>query len=173
MSFDLLLTNSGDLSFINSYSKYKEERFQYNFHVAPTNSLLFNFDVLNNNDFKIKSGNYFNFNFFTYTPQFDKINRVVKDTEYIQQAIKIRLDTELGTVKGEESLGSTLYAVLHSNLQKSKILSEICKIVKAAISDILYDVEIEAYFVDSDYLNFHDTIKIVITNNEEVYYYFI
>ncbi len=246
MSYDLLLTNSGDLSFIVSNSKYKNERLEFNFHVAPTDSLLFNFAIDNNYNMKnitfpdkntkasrmtqsiatlddvatianptagmrfyvedeqktyevlnvnevqylnefgqtitvtkiggiqpIEFSPGFNYNFYAYTLQNDKINRVVTDKAYIQQAIKIRLNTELNSIRGNEDVGADLYQFLHTNTQASRLLINISDKVKAAIADILPNCTVTAYIINSDYLNYHDSIKIVIVNNEDVYYYYV
>ena len=47
MSLDIFLTESGDFSFFTN-TDFLNDSFTFNFHVAPTNSLLFNFHVLNN-----------------------------------------------------------------------------------------------------------------------------
>ena len=43
MAYDLFLTNNGDISFYTSDKRTSNEMFEYNFHVALTDSLLFNF----------------------------------------------------------------------------------------------------------------------------------
>lgn len=245
MKYDLLLTEKGDLSFIASDTKYKNEMLEYNFHIAPTDSLCFKFNIENTvddmivpnkstkpskidfeietvddidtvikpyvgmrvyvkdehktyivtevntlellsesdeiikvdivGDYKelevIYSGN-FTYEFFMYTPQYDKTTRMVKDKEYIQQAIRLRLSTEKGTMMGDNG-GSSLFEFMHSNLDASRLLSQISSEVKSMISDILPNCTVSAYIINSDYLNYHDSIKIVIVNNEEVYYYYI
>lgn len=246
MSYDLLLTNSGDLSFMVSNSKFRNEKLEFNFHVAPTDSLLFNFAIenttninqltfpnkttiaskviktissleevdtienpvvgtrfyvedegksyeilsVNEIEFLDDNGEFikvnkvggiqevefspgFNYNFYAYTLKHDKINRVVTDKTYIQQAIKIRLNSESNSIRGNESIGADLYKFIHSNMDTPRLLTSICNKVKEAISDILPSCTVEAYIINSDYLNYHDSIKIVIINNEEVYYYYV
>lgn len=246
MGYDLLLTNSGDLSFIVSSSKFKNEKLEFNFHVAPSDSLLFNFAVDNANNLKditfpnkytvasridqiiqsineinnitdavvgmrvyIKDENKthvvsrvsetehknefgetikitkvdelepidfspsFDFNFYAYELQHDKINRVVTDKSYIQQAIKIRLNSESNSIRENGAIGADLYQFVHSNTTAPKLLGAISERVKIAIADILPNCTVEAYIINSDYLNYHDSIKIVITNNEDVYYYYV
>ena len=245
MKFDLLLTNTGDLSFVSSNSRYNRDRFEFNFHVAPTDSLLFNFEISNTNNLDIIQRPYratkvsyvvgtrstvdmienpeigeriyiederktyrivsvneivyldlpseeeirinkvgdiipveysetnFYYDFYAYTLQNDKVNKIVSDKEYIQQAIKLRLNTESNSIRGNETMGADLFKFMHSNTQQSRLLNDISNQVKQAVSDILPNCTVRAYIINSDYLNYHDSIKIVIINNEEVYYFYI
>ena len=99
--------------------------------------------------------------------------RTVSGTSYINQAIKLRLNTELGTVRNNESLGSELYKLMHSNIPNNKLQIKLQSIVKQALKDIVPDAVIEIHFLNANYLNYHDGIRIVIINNEDVYYYTI
>jgi phage baseplate assembly protein W len=184
MKYDLLLTETGDLSFITSNTKFKNEMLEFNFHIAQTDSLRLNFNIIGTNDnmeFPNKQPEDLNrmfsdslqLSFYTYTPSFDKMSRTVRNRDYIQQSIKLRLSTEINTVLHNEKLGSNLHEYIHSNLETSRLLSNIVQQVKSSIVDILPSCEVSAYIINSDYLNYHDSIKIVIVNNEEVYYYYI
>ena len=115
----------------------------------------------------------FDFEFYLYKPKQDKQAVIVSDKKYIQQAIKIRLDTESNTIRGNESAGADLFKFMHSDMQASRLLTKISAQVKDAISDILPNCTVQAYSINSDYFNYHNTIKIVIINNEEVYYYYV
>ena len=67
---DLFLTDSGDLSFLTNISSKMSEGFEFNFHVAQSDSLLFNFYIDN---IKMKENdNSFKYNFYTYTPSYNK-----------------------------------------------------------------------------------------------------
>lgn len=169
---DLFLTKNGDLSFSPINKRINTNVFEFNFHVARTDSLLYNFSVIN-----IGSGdrhsNQFDYNFYIYKPEYDKVARTVSGTSYINQAIKLRLNTELGTVRNNESLGSELYKLMHSNIPNNKLQIKLQSIVKQALKDIVPDAVIEIHFLNANYLNYHDGIRIVIINNEDVYYYTI
>jgi integrase len=121
----------------------------------------------------VETSTNFDFNFYVFTPKHDKVSKVLNKQDYIEQAIKIRLETESGTIRGNESMGADLFKLLHSNGQSSKIITKINNQVKEALSDILPNCTVESYIINSDYFNYHNTIKIVIINNEEVYYYYI
>ena len=245
MKFDLRLTNTGDLTFTSSNSSFNRDKFEFNFHVAPTNSLLFNFEVSNtdtSNSIKRPSRatkvNYtvgtrdsidlienpkvgervyiddeqktyrigivneliyideetmeeikvnkigcldpveysetiFQYDFYAYTLQHDKVNKIISGKDYMQQAIKLRLNTEINSIRGNEDMGADLFKFMHSNTQQSKLLNNISNQIKEAVSDILPNCTVQAYIINSDYLNYHDSIKIVIINNEETYYFYI
>ena len=170
MAYDLFLTNNGDISFYTSDRRTTNEIFEYNFHVAPTNSLLFNFSVENLNSNRIYP-NQLLFNFYTYIPKYNKVVRTINEDNYIQQAIKIRLDTELGSIRGYEDMGANLHTILHSNMKNSRLTKNISEMVKAAISDILPNCSVNVSILNTQYLNYHNSIKIVIINNEKTYYY--
>lgn len=246
MKYDLLLTETGDLSFVSSNIKFKNEVFELNFHIAPTDSLCLKFNIDESDDnmiypnketkpsridreintlddlgylenpklgeriyikdtkqllriddvypimpiedeeesitqnvvskytfLNLKFSGSLQYDFYIYTPPFDKIARTVRNKEYIQQSIKLRLSTELNTVLGNNDLGSNLHTYIHSNTTANKLLAEIAQEVKKSINDLLPNCEVHAYIINSDYLNYHDSIKIVIINNEETYYYYI
>ena len=243
MSTDLFLTNTGDFSFLTTNTTSRPDMFIYNFHIATSESLLFNFNVVNSNSndsiinpnikptndrevvdfddifliidakegerifvnstkelievtethaimpideykdepitqtviarYKILKYNFsgLQYNFYAYTPKYDKSIKTVSRSSFIQQAIKIRLYTELGTIRNSSDLGSDLYSVMHSNIPNDKLKVKIENLVKVAISDILPNATVTVYFLNTDYLNYHDSIKIVIINDEDVYYY--
>ena len=134
---------------------------------------------MDNNFFMIYLLNFYFINFLVilkqkYSSQIsDKINRVVNNNEFIQQAIKLRLNSDIGNIRGNETMGADLFKFMHVNTQKSRLLTQISDQVKTAISDILPNCTVSAYIINSNYLNYHDSIKIVIVNNEDIYYYYI
>lgn len=170
--YDLFLTKNGDLSFLTTNSLAKNETFTFNFHIARSDSLLFNFGIDNNIESRPKP-NQLTFNFYLYKPKYDKIARTVTDYNFINQAIKIRLNTELGSITGNETLGSTIFDLMHSSIPADRLRNQIKEIVIKAISDILPNATVDVQLLNTDYLNYHDSIRIVIVNNEELYYYTI
>lgn len=237
MKYDLLFTDTGDITFSSADFNNRSDIFDYNFHISTSECFLFNFMVENNfsqvkdnktkmrADINIKTiedldymedpivgtkvyieetdtiyrivtvneisylddvvikkvgdiqpvefSSNFDFDFYLYKPQYDKRSVMVNNKKYIQQAIKIRLDSESGTIRGNEDTGADLFKYMHSDMQASKLLTKICTQVKNALYDILPNCEVKAYSINSDYFNYHNTIKIVIINNEEVYYYYV
>jgi phage baseplate assembly protein W len=172
MSYDLYLTDSGDFAIGTSTVGTNDDKFEYIFHIAPTDSLLFNFNI-ENNETQQRVANQLDYNFYIYTPKYDKIAIAITDKDYIQQAIKIRLDTELGTIKGNEDIGTDIYTLIHKDPTKTKIRKQICDKVKVAISDVLTNCTVSIQLIQSKYLDYHDSVRIVIVNDEEIYYYYL
>lgn len=169
---DIFLTRNGDFAFSTVDTLNKNETFEFTFHIATSESLMFNFNILNKVPEEIHP-NRLVFDFYVYEPKYDKSAKVVQDSDFINQAIKLRLDTELGTVRGNENLGCELHTLMHSNIPNNKLKSKIEAMVRNALMDVLPNATIEIQFLNTDYLNYHDSIRIVIVNNEELYYYTI
>lgn len=166
---DLFLTDSGDLSFLTNISSKMSEGFEFNFHIAQSNSLLFNFYIDNT---KVKeNNNSFKYNFYTYTPSYNKEIMTVSSKNYIQQCIKIRLNTEINTIRENTDLGTELHTIIHSSIPDNKLKSKVEKMIKNSIQDILPNASVTVSFLNTDYLNYHDSIRVVIINSEDVYYY--
>ena len=79
----------------------------------------------------------------------------------------------MGSITGNETLGSTIFDLMHSNIPSDRLRNKIKEIVTKAISDILPNATVDVQLLNTDYLNYHDSIRIVIVNNEELYYYTI
>lgn len=171
MSYDLYLTDNGDLT-VTSSNRNSDVEFEYNFHVAPTDSLLFNFNI--ENSFKLqRKENQLDYNFYIYTPKYDKIAIAITDKEYIEQAIKIRLNTELNTIRKNEDLGTNIFTLLHNDPTNTKIKKQLENKVREAISDLFSEFSVSVQVMQSNYLDYHDNVRIVITNDEEIYYYYL
>lgn len=166
---DLFLTDSGDLSFLTNMSSKSSEGFKFNFHIAQSDSLLFNFYIDNTNVKENNNG--FEYNFYTYTPSYNKEMMTVSSKNYIQQCIKIRLNTEINTIRENTDLGSELHTIIHSSIPDNKLQSKVEKMIKNSIQDILPNASVTVSFLNTDYLNYHDSIRVVIINSEDVYYY--
>ena len=172
MSFDLKLTESGDLSFMSTNGIDDKDSFTYNFHIATSDSLLFNFNIENAGK-EILHDDMLIYNFYIFKPEWNKKFSTVVDHDYIEQGIKLRLNTEQNTIRNNEEIGSNIHTVIHENMANDRLKTKIINIVQNAISDILPNSEIEVFILNTNYLNYHDSIKIVIKNNEEIYYYYL
>jgi hypothetical protein len=242
MSHDLLLTPNGDITFNSSNTKSNTESLTINFYVAPSNTLQYNFSLIDTIESKpinaimssvdvcinteeeiydiekpyigmkfyikeldkrfvvtelqsimplnLEYEDYDNvyiiqdykelllsgtleLDSYIYTPKFDKRCTIVSDSEYIEQAIRIRLSTELETVRENMDLGTDMYTLYHSNLKANKLELAIKNRVYDAIKDILPNSNIDVRISKSDYLNYHDSIEIVIINNDKTFYYYV
>jgi phage baseplate assembly protein W len=95
----------------------------------------------------------------------------VSSKNYIQQCIKIRLNTELDTIRGNTDMGCNLHTIIHSNIPNNKLKGKVEEMIKESIQDILPNASVSISFLNTDYLNYHDSIRVVIVNNEDIYYY--
>ena len=170
MSLDIFLTDSGDFSFYTNTDNISDG-FTYSFHVAPTESLLFRFHTENKTQHI--NNNVFNYNFYLYTPRYDKTIRSISKKTFIYQNIKLRLNTELNTVRRNSEMGCDLHTIMHSNLPSDKLAIRIEEMVKASIADLLPKSTVSVSLLNTNYLDYHDSIKIVIINDEDVYYFII
>jgi phage baseplate assembly protein W len=109
--------------------------------------------------------------FYYYTLDHNKNSRYVEGDKFIQQAIKLRLSTEQGTITNDDNFGSRLYSIMHSNLDDSKLLDAIVDIAKEALSDILPNANITASKIDTNYYDYHDTVKLTIKHDNKTYFY--
>ena len=68
--------------------------------------------------------------------------RTIEGTAAVQQACILRLKTELGDMKNNESIGSTLESIRHQPIHDTLVQNNINTIAKQAISDILPNAKI-------------------------------
>ena len=168
-SFDFLLNSRGDLSF-ESMPQKEAEQLIFNFHYATSDSLLFNF-FTEINGVKKREPEMLQFNFNTYTILYDKENKLISGEEYIQQAIKIALETELGTLRENTDLGSDLYKYKHMFMNETKVVEYVREAVYKAIKDIVPDAVVNIYFRETAYYNFFNAIKIAIEFNNKIMWF--
>lgn len=172
MAIDLFLTDSGDFSFTtNVVTSSSNEGFSYSFHVAPTSSLLLNFYT--ENQTKPITDNYFTYNFYAYTPKNDKNIKIVSGRSFIYQNIKLRISTEINTVRANWDMGCDLHTVMHSSLPDTRLCSTIEKMIRDSIRDLIPEASVSVTLLNTNYLDYHDSIKVVIINDEDVFYYVI
>ena len=81
----------------------------------------------------------------------------------------------MGTIKGNESLGSTLdnYRHILLNPDKKKDYKDIEICVREAIKDILPDAKITIYNTPSIYTDFTNSIIISIVQEDFDFYYYL
>ena len=121
--------------------------------------------------YKLRASSALEYSFYTYTPEYNKEMMTVSSKNYIQQCIKIRLNTELDTIRENTDMGCNLHTIIHSNIPNNKLKTKIEEMIKESIQDILPNASVSVSFLNTDYLNYHDSIRVVIVNNEDIYYY--
>lgn len=163
---DLFLTPRGDLSVENIINS--KERLEINFITSKSNALKLNF-FIEDTFSKRTSSNSLTVNFNIDIPKEDKEFRVISGNLAMEQAIKIRLLTALGSVRGNEELGSTLETVIHSFIDNDSTKLQLEKIIKQAIIDIIPDPKITINKPSSKYLDYSNSLKVVITDNDKKY----
>lgn len=160
MSIDFFLDNHGDITF-EAAPQEELEQFVFNFHYATSDSLLFNF-FSEINGTKERDSDMLQFNFNTYSVLYDKKNRLVSGDEYIKQAIKLQLETELGSIRENGSIGSTLFRYKHMFMNEEEVIEKITQVATDAVKVIVPNSEIKVYFNKTAYYDFYNAIKIAV-----------
>ncbi len=168
-NYDFLLNNRGDITF-EAMDQEPEERFEFNFHYATSDSLLFNFfpEV---NGTKEREPEMLQFNFYTYEVLYDKQNRLITGNEYIQQAIKIALETELGSIRENSDVGSNLYRYRHMFINPDTVIETIEKCATEVIHKIIPNSEVRVHMMRTPYYDFYNAIKISVIFLEQIMWF--
>ncbi len=169
MDYDFLLTNKGDISFEVSDIE-DSESFTFNFHYATSDSLLFNF-FPEINGTKEREPGMLQFNFNTYTVLYDKKNKLISGDDFIKQSIKIALETELGTVRENDEVGSEIYKYRHMFMEEKSVITTIEKYATEAVHKIIPNSEVKVYLMKTDYYDFYNAIKISVTFLDKIMWF--
>lgn len=169
MNYDFLLNSKGDISF-ETTSVEESDHFTFNFHFATSDSLLFNF-FPEINGTKEREPGMLQFNFDTYTVLYDKKNRLISGDDYIKQAIKIALETELGTLRENEFVGSEIYKYRHMFMDEKAVITQIEKVAGEAIQQIVPNSEVKVYLMKTEYFDFYNAIKISVTFLDKIMWF--
>jgi len=167
--FDLMLDYNGDLSF-EEIEKSKKPLL-INFALSKTKSLKIDFYVENKEDRRHDSG--LLINFITYKVQNNKKEVSVVGYEYMQQAIRIRLSSVLGTISGNEDIGSKLQLLKHRFVDDASVEGELKAYVAEAISDIIERPTIYVRKAETVYMQFTNKLQVIIVDNGRSYDYYI
>ena len=159
-NIDFSLDSRGDISF-EAASQEELEQFVFNFHYATSDSLLFNF-FPEINGTKERASEMLQFNFNTYSVLYDKKNRLISGDEFIKQAIKLQLETELGTIRGNSDVGSDLYKYKHMFMNEEDVINKITTVATEAVKVIVPNVEVKVYMKKTAYYDFYNAIKIAV-----------
>lgn len=163
---DLFLTPRGDLA-IEDMSDSKQ-RLEINFITSKSNALRLNF-FIEDTFSKIKSINSLLLNFKIDIPENNKELRLISGDLAMEQAIKIRLLSSLGSIRGNTDIGSKIETVIHNFIDKDATLTTLEKLIKEAISDIITNPVIKISKVNSKYTDYSETLKITIIDNKNNY----
>lgn len=169
MDYDFLLNSKGDISFEVS-DVQDSESLTFNFHYATSDSLLFNF-FPEINGTKEREPEMLQFNFNTYTVLYDKKNKLISGDDFIKQSIKIALETELGTVKENDEVGSEIYKYRHMFMEEKSVISTIEKCATEAVHKIVPNSEVKVYLMKTEYYDFYNAIKISVTFLDKIMWF--
>lgn len=169
---DFMLTNSGDISFVQVEDTDAE--FQLDFFVSNNSALFLDFRVENYKDFEyinnLTPGLIFNFTI-------DKVNydkEVVynyDEEDYLYQQLKIRISTTLNTVLGNEDMGCDVEYYRHKSTDDN--INYILSSIETAVKDIMPNAIVTINKVNSGYYDYTDTLEITISNKEYNFYYYL
>lgn len=176
MFYDFTLNDSGDIVF--KQSERQSEALEFEFFTAKTNGLMFNFyiDNYDTQEYLADLDPHFVMDFRISNPAYNKEIKCIKEQEeYIYQQIKIRLSSSLGTIKGNEIIGSEIDRYKHMllNPDKENQYTELITCVKNAIYDILPNAEVTVSNTASIYTDFTNSIIITISQDDLNYYYYL
>lgn len=160
---DLFLTPRGDLA-IENISDTKN-RLELNFITSKSNALIINFFIEDTIE-KKRTPNSLLINFATQKPLNNKEIRTISDNMAIEQAIKIRLLSSLGSIEGNTDIGSKLELVIHNYIDKDNTLINLEKFIKEAISDIINNPTIKINKINSKYLDYSNSLKVIIIDED-------
>lgn len=164
---DLFLTPRGDLAIENIADN--KQRLEINFITSKSNALVLNF-FIEDTFYKQRSANSLLLNFNVDVPEYNKEFRIISGDSAMEQAIKIRLLSSLGSIRGNTDLGSKLETVIHSFIDKDTTLLNLEKYIKEAISDIISNPVIKIEKLNGKYVDYSNALKVTIIDNKNKYH---
>lgn len=167
--YDLMLTPNGDLAF--EVSEQLKDSLQINFVTSKSNALSVNFYIDNLIDREINDGLVINFR--VHKPLNNKTCREAVGQDFYEQCIKLRLESTIGTIKGNEDIGSRLELHKHNYVDSTSIESNIKKCVKEAIQDILPNANISIKKTKTAYLDYTNSFIVTIIDQDKYYEYYL
>lgn len=163
---DLFLTPRGDLSIENISDN--QQRLEINFFTSESNALQINFFIDGTFPHK-RSKNNLSISFMTKKPKENKEFRIISGDEFIEQTLRIRLLTALGSLRGNRDIGSKLEDVIHDLIDKQSTKTNLEKYIRQAISDIMPSPEISIKGIETIYSNYSNGLTVTIINDNKVY----
>lgn len=160
---DLFLTPRGDLA-IENISDTKN-RLELNFITSKSNALIIDFFIEDTIE-KKRTPNSLLINFATQKPLNNKEIRTISDNMAIEQAIKIRLLSSLGSIEGNTDIGSKLELIIHNYIDKDNTLINLEKFIREAINDIIINPTIKINKINSKYLDYSNSLKVIIIDED-------
>lgn len=163
---DLFLTPRGDLAIKNISNE--NNKLEINFITSQSNALRLNFYIEDTYQYKSNS-NSLNINFYVNKPEYNKELETVAGDKYIEQAIKIRLCTSLGSLAGNRDIGSKIETVVHEFTDNQNTQKNLEKIIKEAIQDLIPNAQIIIQKTKTKYLDYSTNLTVAIIDGNKKY----
>lgn len=163
---DFYLTPRGDLSISNISTD--SNKLEISFITSYSNALCLNFFIEDTQYNKYNSTS-LKINFNIEKPIYDKEFRIISGDECIQQAIKIRLKSALGSIRENLDIGSTLEELMHELVDNKNLVNSLKTAIANAIYDIIPNPTIIIEQPKSKYTNYSTGFNIVIIDNDKQY----
>lgn len=169
---DFMLDNNGDLSF--KTLELSDTGLQLDFFVSDNSTLFFDFYIENNKNFSYIK-NLMPGLVLHFTVDEIKYNKEIicnlTEEDYLFQQLKIRINSSLNTIVGNEDIGSDIEFYRHKNINDN--IDLILKSVKDAINDIMPDADISIERINEGYFDYTNKLQITISNEEYSFYYYL
>ena len=176
---DFQLNKNGDLLF--EESQIMNNNFELSFFVAKSSTLILDFYTENLSSFAYLDNHKDDkillpgicMNMYLMKAENNKEVVLSKNEDYIEQQIKIRLQTALGTLLNNEDIGSNLDLYKHNLMPGDDDFSVIEECARQAIEDILPNAEIDVQKIETIYLDYSNSLMITVKNDSYNYYYYV
>nr|DAO36246.1 MAG TPA: baseplate wedge protein [Ackermannviridae sp.] len=163
---DLFLTPRGDLAIRNISSDTK--RLEINFITSNSNALRLNFYIEDTFQYK-PNANSLSINFSINKPEYNKEIEMISGDAYMEQAIKIRLSTALGSLEGNRDIGSKLELIIHEFIDVQATHTNLEKLIKEAIYDLIPNAQILIQKPKTKYTDYSTNLSVVIVDGDKKY----
>lgn len=163
---DFYLTPRGDLAINSITNDYK--KLEINFITSFSNALCLNFFIEDTMQKKPNSTS-ININFKIDKPEYDKEIKIISGDEAIEQAIKIRLSSALGSIRENVDIGSNLEEIMHELIDNESVIPSLKASIKNAISDIIPNPIIMLEKPKSKYVSYNTSFKVIIIDKDKQY----
>lgn len=163
---DFYLTPRGDLSINNINTDYK--KLEINFVTSFSNALCLNF-FMEDTKKNMSTPTSLSINFNVEKPVYDKEIKIISGDEAMEQAIKIRLSSALGSIRENLDIGSTMEEIIHELIDNKSIVNSLKKCIENAISDIIPSPIIYIEKPKTRYIDYSTSFKVIVIDGDKQY----
>ena len=163
--YDFMLTENGDISFIEN--NIENKRFNLKFYLSNSNTINITFNIERTSNINTKK-HMMNITFNLNKIKYNKKIFSVSDKAYVIQQIKTRLRTSLGELPLRKTYGSILETQMHKDITDKVVQKNVENIVSSVVSDFLknYSIKVIPYIDKNN--GYYQTFKINIYSNNSL-----